>query len=100
MQFPAGRQILVKPIQRLPSLTRRASNFVREAKAVVKTALSGEPLQVAEAERDRRKVICDACPFLMPKAYAGMDGCSHPECGCCMRAKRWFYAAKCPDRRW
>lgn len=79
-----------------PGLIQRAMNFARAATEHIRT---GRKL-VSDEERTLRLATCNACELFA-------DGiCSHPDCGCPMKAKRGFIDAlgwaskKCPLGKW
>lgn len=75
---------------RNPTLLTQAANLVT---AVVIHAADGfrrTPEEIAA----ERKVICEACPHLLPEA----DKCAI--CGCHLSVKRAMASEACPDGRW
>lgn len=76
----------------LPSLWKQAKNF---AGAMVDHAKDGFK-NVDEEEAGRRLSICETCEYFRSEDYR----CSHPDCGCFMRAKVKLRSSICPIGRW
>lgn len=75
------------PAPAYPSLLTQAGNAV---KAAARFVASGGAI-VTQAEYDRRRGICEGCPFF----DAEQDRCKL--CGCAISLKPWSSAEKCPD---
>lgn len=73
-----------------PSLATQAANL---AGAAVRFVSSGLAL-VSQAEYDRRRAICEACPLF----DAAQTRCTR--CGCSIAVKPWVKAEHCPESKW
>ena len=89
---PPQPQPLAQPS--FPSLPAQAATLARAAGQLATAALRREPLAADQAEVDRRKAICDACP--------NQTGGRCRLCGCFLEFKRRLAVWHCPDtpRRW
>lgn len=100
MTFKVTSRVVRPPAQRaeprLPSLPRMATNLGRAAIDVVKGAISGEPVLVELDQKLERLAVCQKCELFR----ASDQRCSHPKCGCSMRAKTWLKAMTCPAGKW
>jgi hypothetical protein len=77
-----------------PSIKEMANNLKNDIKENVKSVMAGNPLQVESSEAQRRKGICESCPF-----YAkSQDRCT--KCGCNMGIKTYLKSSKCPVGKW
>ncbi|MBB5033180.1 hypothetical protein [Prosthecobacter vanneervenii] len=59
---------------------------------------AGLPL-VDETTRQKRAMVCEACPAWDSEARAGLGRCGHPKCGC-TSLKWWLKTEKCPAGWW
>lgn len=80
----------------VPSLATQAKGFIKSAAHVAASALRGNPIAATPAVVDFRRTTCEACP----RFNLSTERCSL--CGCPLKIKPWFAAAKCPDNppRW
>lgn len=75
-----------------PTLAAQAVNLAGAAVRFVASGLA----TVDQAEYDRRRSVCLACPTGRHDAEA--DRCS--ACGCYLAVKPWSKAESCPDGHW
>jgi hypothetical protein len=77
-----------------PSLKEMANNLKNDISKNVKSVMEGNPLNAESSEVQRRKSICESCPY-----YAKLqDRCT--KCGCNMGIKTYLKSSNCPIGRW
>lgn len=83
---------------KMPGAGRMAVNFTRAAVRATVKAMTGQGFGASGNEIEQRRVICqgNACGFHVKET----ERCSHPECGCFLKMKRWLKSSVCPDGRW
>ena len=80
--------------QQMPSTFQMAKNLASTALNTVKSVAVGQGFNVSQEEADKRKAICDQCPFL----NKNQDRCT--KCGCYMAVKTYLRASNCPIGKW
>ena len=61
---------------------------------MTKTIIKQMKVKKKNEEADKRKAICDQCPFL----NKNQDRCT--KCGCYMAVKTYLRASNCPIGKW
>jgi hypothetical protein len=69
-------------------------NALSSAKRLVTALLRRKPVFLPDADRDRRLLVCEECPFFDP----GPGRCD--SCGCYVELKAPLRTEKCPENRW
>lgn len=78
----------------LPSLPSQAKNSAKMIADVIQGIMKNNPIFVDEFEQKRRYDICQACEYFVASSHR----CK--KCGCFMKKKVEFTAAKCPVKKW
>lgn len=73
-----------------PSLATQARNLAGAAVRFVASGLA----TVDQAEYDRRRDVCRACPLYDAAAQKCM------RCGCMLAVKPWMQSETCPEGKW
>lgn len=69
-------------------------NALSAAKRLFLAIFRRKPLFLPDADRDRRLLVCEECPFFNPRS----DRCE--SCGCYVELKAPLRTEKCPENRW
>lgn len=77
-----------------PPLATQAGNAVKALGRVAVAVMRREQIVVDQAEFDRRRSICEACPNIDRE----QDRCR--VCACFLAVKPWTKSEKCPEGRW
>jgi hypothetical protein len=96
-KLKAEGKTIPKPAEKpMPSMVQQMKNLGTFAKNQVKDVVTKGRVKVPLTQGEKRFAICQKCPHFKPET----SRCSL--CGCFMKTKTKFTAAKCPDNppRW
>jgi glycosyltransferase involved in cell wall biosynthesis len=79
---------------KFPSIVQEATSLAKSAATVVKDAVAGKEVMVAEAEQKIRLGICEKCDIY----DLARKRCR--QCGCKMEMKSMLASMKCPIKKW